>query len=66
MPQPLEIIPNHGNNPDPENVIIYNVIPEDEENPATTFPLPEIPTPFSEADEAGLCYFADVDGNTYG
>lgn len=66
VPDPLEIIPNHTiNNPNPTNVIIYNEPPGWEENNTTTFPLPEIPTPFSEADEGGLCYFADVDGNTY-
>ena len=65
LPDPLEIIPNHTiNNPNPANVIIYNE-PSLEENITTTFPLPEIPTPLSEADEAGLCYFADLRGNTY-
>ena len=66
LPDPLEIIPNNTtNNPNPTNVIIYNEPPGWEENNTTTFPLPEIPTPFSEADEAGLCYFADLHGNTY-
>ena len=66
LPEPLDIIPNHTiTNPNPTNVIIYNEPPGWEDNNTTTFPLPEIPSPFSEADEAGLCYFADLHGNTY-